>query len=91
MNKQIKFHKHYVTNGEIKARVHYSAARLVNGLNAVTLYAKSYEDGNKLSEIMSNTYENDSDVLSDYMEKGRARVYEGTALYPEAYARATED
>ena len=81
--------KHYVTNGEIKARIHYSATRLTTGVNAVTLYAKTFEDGNKLAEIMKDTYENESDVLSDYMEKGRARVYEGTPLYKEALSRAT--
>lgn len=90
MTTQIKFNKHNVTNGTTKARVHYSAhIHTSTGKNCVTLYAKSYEDGNKLAEIIPSTYENESDMRSDYSEKGRARIFEGTELYAEAYARAT--
>lgn len=81
---EIKFKKHYVTNGTEKARVWYSAGILNNGKAAVTLYAKSYEDGDKLQNILPETYEDNSDVCSDYMEKGRARIYEGSPLYAAA-------
>lgn len=79
---EIKFKKHYVTNGTLKARVHYAAFEMVStGKNCVTLYAKSHEDGNKLAEIMGDAYENDTDILTDYYEKGRARIIEGHPLY----------
>jgi len=85
---EIKFKKHYVTNGMEKARVWYSAGVLNNGKMAVTLYAKSYEDGNKLQNILPETFEDDSDIRSDYMEKGRARIYEGSPLYTAALEMA---
>ena len=42
------------------------------------------EDGDKLQNILPETYEDNSDVCSDYMEKGRARIYEGSPLYAAA-------
>jgi hypothetical protein len=86
----IKFNKYNVTNGTEKARVSYSAFKMTTtGQNCVTLYAKSYEDGNKLGNILSDVYENETEIMSDYFEKGRARIIEGHPLYAEAYARAT--
>jgi hypothetical protein len=86
--KMVKFQKHYVTNGQIKARVHYSAFRMVTtGQECVTVYARSYEDGNKLAEILGETYENNTDIMTDYFEKGRARIMKGDPLYEAALAR----
>lgn len=82
----IKFCKYYVTDGQLKARVHYSANRLTTGQNAVTLYAKDY--GEPLREIMGSVYQNDTDIQSDYFDKGRARIVEGHPLYPAALERA---
>lgn len=84
----IKFQKHYVTNGAIKARVHYSAFRMTTtGQDCVTLYAKSYEDGNALCDIMPNEYENNTDIHTDYSEKGRVRILSTSPLYAAALAR----
>ena len=85
----IKFNKYNVTNGTQTARVHYSA-HIHTGKNmpCVTLYAKSYEDGNKLAEIIPSTFEDESDSRTDYFEKGRARIFEGSPLYAEALKRA---
>jgi hypothetical protein len=81
----IKFNKFNVTNGTEKARVHYSAFKMTTtGQNCVTLYAKSYSDGNKLAVILPDVYENESDMRSDYFEKGRARIVEGHPLYEAA-------
>jgi phenylacetate-coenzyme A ligase PaaK-like adenylate-forming protein len=86
----IKFHKHYVTNGTTKARVHYSAFRMVTtGQDCVTLYAKSYDDSRKLGAILADGYENNTDTQTDYFEKGRARILAGQPLYAAALARAT--
>ena len=90
MKTQITCKKHYITNGTIKARVHYSAHKMTStGANVVTVYAKSFEDGDKLAEILSDTYENESDIYTDYSEKGRARIFETNPIYEQAYKIAT--
>lgn len=83
----IRFMRHYVTNGTTKARVHYSAHTLLNGKPCVTLYAKGYDDGSKLRAILPDGYENDTDIMTDYFEKGRARIHAGSPLYDAALAR----
>jgi hypothetical protein len=90
----IKFQKHYVTNGTVKARVHYSAFRMTTtGQDCVTLYAKDYADGRKLAEVFDGQgYENNTDTMTDYFEKGRVRILKGHPLYEAALARcATVD
>jgi hypothetical protein len=87
----IKFQKHYVTNGAAKARVHYSAFRMATtGQQCVTLYAKTYNDGRALADILSEGYENNTDMMSDYFEKGRVRILEGAPLYAAALARCAQ-
>lgn len=84
----VKFQKHYVTNGQIKARVHYSAFKMTTtGQDCVTLYAKSFDDGRKLAEIFVDGYENNTDSMTDYFEKGRVRILAGESLYEAALAR----
>lgn len=84
----IKFQKHYVTNGTIKARVHYSAFKMTTtGQDCVTLYAKDYEDGRKLANIIGDGYENNTDLMTDYFEKGRVRITSESPLYAAALAR----
>ena len=85
----LKFQKYYVTDGTIKARVSYSAHVSVStGKPRVTLYAKSYQDGNKLAEIFGDEYENHTDSRSDHFEKGRVRILADNPLYKAALARA---
>ena len=85
----IRFMKHYVINGTHKARVHYSAFRMTTtGQDCVTLYAKRYEDGRILDQIFADGYENNTDMMTDYFEKGRVRILAGTPLYAAALARA---
>ena len=87
MARPVRFLKHYVTNGIKKARVHYSAfAMNSTGQKCVTLYAKGYEDGAALAEILPQGFEDNTDIMTDYFEKGRARIIEGDALYPAALA-----
>lgn len=82
---QIRFLKHSVTNGATKARIHYSAFRMVTtGQDCVTLYAKSFDDGRKLAQIFDAGYENDTDSQTDYFEKGRVRILAGQPLYEAA-------
>jgi hypothetical protein len=82
----IKFQKFYVTNGTDKARVYYSHATLTNGKECVTLYAKDYDRA--LGRIFSEGYENDTDIMTDYFEKGLVRIYADNPLFEAAKARS---
>lgn len=86
--KKIRFMKHFVTDGTTKARVHYSAGTYTDGSIGVTLYAKSFEDGKALAEILPDSYKNDTDMMTDYFEKGRVRINSNDSLYGAALARA---
>lgn len=84
----IKFQKYYVTDGKIKARIHYSAFRMITtGKDCVTLYANSHSDGDALKKIIPEGYENNTDVQTDYFEKGRVRILKGSPLYGAALSR----
>ncbi len=84
----IRFMKHYVTNGQVKARVFYSAFKMVStGEECVTLYAKCFRDGRVLAEIIGEGYENNTDSMTDYFEKGRVRIMPDSPLYAAAKAR----
>ena len=80
--------KHYVTNGEIKARVHYSHfVHASLGVQCVTLYAKDYN--HSLCNIFPNKSENNSDIQTDYFEKDCVRFFEGDPHYNAALARCS--
>lgn len=82
----IKMQKYYVTNGEIKARVWYSAGQLMDGTFAVTLYAKDYS--RNLGKIFGSKYINNSDSMSDYFDEGKVIIRKGDPLFEAAMARA---
>lgn len=83
----IKFNKFNVTNGTDKARVFYSLDNRTDGRKCVTLYAKDY--GHKLAEVLgSDHYKNDTDLQSDYFDKGRVVLFEDNPLYSAARSRA---
>ncbi len=82
----IKLMKHYVTDGNVKARVHYSRHIMVStGQDCVTIYSKDY--GNTLGKIFANV-ENDTDIMTDYFEKDRVRILSDSPLWEEACKRA---
>jgi Mg2+ and Co2+ transporter CorA len=82
----VRFNKHHVTNGTVKARVHYSLDNRADGRRCVTLYAKDYSDA--LAEVLSSCYVNDTDFQTDYFDKGRAVLFETHPLYAAARVRA---
>ena len=87
----IKFKKYYVTDGKIKARIHYSAFQMITtGQDCVTLYAKSHADGQALAKILSEGYENNTDTQTDYFEKGRVRILADSPLYAAALSRCKQ-
>jgi len=92
----IKFMKHYVTDGVNKARVFYSLGEIFNdvkmGINGgtrkcITLYAKDYGDSKPLRNIFEDKYQNDTDINTDYFEEGKVRIFPEDALYNLALER----
>ena len=85
----IKFNKHNVTNGASKARVTYSAFKMIStGQDCVTVYAKSGLEGRTLGDMFNAEYENNSDMMTDYFEAGRVRILSSNPLYAAALERA---
>jgi len=82
----IKFNKFHVTNGEAKARVFYSLDNRGDGRKCVTIYAKDYTG--ELGVVISDSYKNDTDIQTDYFDKGRVVLFEDHPLYAAARARA---
>ena len=82
----IRFLKHCVTNGAVKARVWYSLDNRVDGRKCVTLYAKDYS--RELGQIFADEYINETDTMTDYFERGRVVLFEGHPLYFAARERA---
>ncbi len=87
----IKFNKYNVvdTVSKIKARVFYSVDNRTDGRKVVTIYAKDYD--RKLGEIMPNAYENNTEIMTDYFEKGTAWLVEDHPPYKTACARAAPE
>lgn len=82
----VKFNKHHIAKGAIKARVWYALDNRVDGRKVVTIYAKDY--GNALGEIFADDYENSTDTMTDYFDTGHVRLFEDHPLYAAARARA---
>ena len=87
MAEQVKFQKHRVVKGDLKARVFYSTYfndRL--GCKVVSVYAKDYD--RNLGRIIPDLYKNDTDTQVDYFDQGSITIPAGHPLYAEALARA---
>lgn len=82
----VKFQKYYVTNGEVKARVHYCMDNRTDGRKCVTIYAKDYD--RNLGKVLADDYVNNTDTMTDYFEKGRVVLFEDNPHYAAARARA---
>lgn len=78
----IKFNKYNVTNGKIKARVHYSLDNRIDRRKCVTIYAKDYSDS--LGKVFESEYQNNTDMRTDYFEKGKVVLFENHPLYTVA-------
>jgi len=85
----VKFNKYNVSCIETgkKARVHYSVDNRTDGRKCVTIYAKDYT--NDLRDIIPVGYENNTDSMTDYFEKGRVVLFEDHPLYAIARERVT--
>ena len=82
----VKFNRYHVTNGTIKARVHYCLDNRIDGRKCVTMYAKDY--GHSIAHVLSDApYVNNTDMQTDYFEKGKVVLFEEHPLYAVARAR----
>lgn len=86
--KMIKFNTYNVTDGQAKARISYSLDNRIDGRRCVTLYSKDYSSA--LGQIFQNGYENNTDAMTDYFEKGRVVLFEDSPLYAAARAKAEQ-
>lgn len=83
----MKFNLHNITDGANKARVTYSTSPRIDGRAHVTIYAKDYDRA--LGVIFAgNGYENNTDTMTDYFERGTVRIFADSPLYPAALAAA---
>jgi hypothetical protein len=83
--KMIKFNKYCVTDGTTKARVFYSNTQMTDGRQCVTLYAKDYD--RRLGKIFAESYQNETDGMTDYFDKGLVRIFPDNPMYADALAR----
>jgi hypothetical protein len=90
MTNNIRFNRYHVTNGTVKARVHYSLDNQWDGRRCVTIYAKDYNG--KLGVIFAGdeSYTNRTDTQTDYFDKGHVDLFEGHPLYAAARVRAEQ-
>lgn len=74
--------KHLVLGLTVK--VWYSLDSRVDGRNCITIYAKGYN--HQLGQIFNGVgeYKNDTDMMTDYFDKGTVRIFETDAIYAEA-------
>ena len=82
----VRFLKFCVTDGAVKAKVHYSLDNRYDGRKCVTIYARDYSDD--LGRILPGAYVNKTDLQTDYFDKGHAELFEGDPLYVAARSRA---
>ncbi len=81
--KTIQLKRYYVTDGTIKARVRYDFTTLTNGRECVSINSKDYSDN--LGKVFNfNGYENNSDGMVDYFERGHVRIYRDNPLFAAA-------
>ncbi len=78
----IKFNRFNVTNGVDRASVRYSLDNRVDERLCVTLYEQGYEG--VLGRIFTDDYRNETDLITDYVDKGKVVLFVGNPLYAAA-------
>lgn len=83
----IKFMKYYVidTETKIKARVYYRQGYSTESKDYIVIYNKDYNK--KLSLIFKEGVINNSDILTDYHEEERIRIYRDSPYYRQVLQR----
>lgn len=87
----VKFQKFYVATADnkIKVKVWYSLDNRCDGRKCVTVYASEY--GHDLAKVLPNNYKNETDIQTDYFDKGKSVIFEGDENYAAARARAEQN
>ena len=80
MKNTIKFNKHNITNGTLKARVFYSIGGRTDGRNWVTVYAKELTSNLK---ALFNNCVNNTEFGTDYFETSKVEIFETSPFYSE--------
>lgn len=92
MAHKIRFMKFFVTNGTEKSKVWYSLDNRGANNPCVTLYSREYNRA--LGHIFAgqgSTYENHTDIMTDYFDKGHVTLFPGEPWYEAARARAEQN
>ena len=84
----VKFQKYYVTDGTVKVKVHYSVDNRTDARKSVTIYAREYDYN--LGKLFPGHYHNNTEIETDYFEKGHVVLFEDHPLYAEARKRAEQ-
>ena len=82
----IKFNLFSVTDGARKTKVWYSLDMTLDGKKCVTILAREY--GAQLRGMFPLETENLTDLMTDYFDKDRVRLFEGHPLYQAARTTA---
>jgi hypothetical protein len=81
-----KFNRYHVVQGPLKASVFYHLDNRGDGRACVTLYARKYQ--NCLGQIFKEEFVDNTDITTDYFEKGKVVLFADHPLYPAARCRA---
>lgn len=84
-----KFNKYFVTDGINKAKVYYSyspATATVSGREMITIYAR---ESDQLKGLFDEI-ENDSDVMTDYFESDRVRIFPNDSRFQPLLSKMKE-
>jgi hypothetical protein len=71
---EIKYNLYNVKKGDLSARVWYTLDNRTDEKKCITIYARDYS--HDLGQIFPENYENNSDSMTDYFEKGTVRLFE---------------
>lgn len=85
----IQLMKFYATNGTAKVKVWYSRGSVLVGTerqDCVTIYAKDYND--RMTPVFGEAVQNGTDMMTDYFEKDKVRIFPSNPLWAEACDRA---
>lgn len=82
---EIRFLKHYITDGVTKAKVSYSRGQIYitpgkpETQDCITIYAKDYS--RDLGKIFGTDYKNETDIMTDYFDKGHMRIFPASRFW----------
>ena len=88
MSDAIRFMKFAVTKGEMSVKVTYHMS-VRNDKTCVVIYERDY--GYDLGKILPGVYTNDTDIMTDYFDHGKAVLFPEHPLFAAAKARCEQN